>query len=137
MPRRSSARLRELVAGASAFLAVGFEQPELGQGFEVAAGGVVGAPGEVGVFAGSHVAHETLQEAGERLALARVDLRGGRLAPEPGPPEDAFHHEVRGVGGAPQAPQEPDAPTGGVEGARLGRLEFLVVLGAFLADLGG
>jgi len=97
VPRRSSARLRELVAGASAFLAVGFEQPELGQGFEVAAGGVVGAPGEVGVFAGSHVAHETLQEAGERLALARVDLRGGRLAPEPGPPEDAFHHEVRGV----------------------------------------
>ena len=51
----------------------------------------MGAPGEVGVFAGSHVAHETLQEAGERLALARVDLRGGRLAPEPGPPEDAFH----------------------------------------------
>lgn len=47
MPRRSSARLRELVAGASAFLAVGFEQPELGQGFEVAAGGVVGAPGQV------------------------------------------------------------------------------------------
>ena len=50
----------------------------------------------------------------ERLALARVDLRGGRLAPEPGPPEDAFHHEVRGVGGAPQAPQEPDAVWGQV-----------------------
>ena len=111
MPRRSSARLRELVAGAPAFLAVGFEQPELGQGFEVAAGGVVGAPGEVGVFAGSHVAHETLQEAGERLALARVDLRGGRLAPEPGPPEDAFHAEVRGVGGAPRTPQKSNAPT--------------------------
>jgi hypothetical protein len=39
----------------------------------------VGAPGEVGVFAGSHVAHDSLQEAGERLALARVDLRGRLL----------------------------------------------------------
>jgi len=97
----------------------------------------VGAPGEVGVFAGSHVAHETLQEAGERLALARGGMRGGSLAHEPGPPEDTFHPEVRGVGGAPRTPQESDAPTGGVEGARLGRLEFLVVLGAFLADLGG
>jgi hypothetical protein len=71
----------------------------------------VGAPGEGGVFAGSHVARETLQEAGERLALARVDLRGGRLAPEPGPPEDAFLAEVRGVGGAPRTPQKSNAPT--------------------------
>jgi hypothetical protein len=61
VPRRSSARLRELVAGAPAFLAVGFEQPELGQGFEVAAGGVVGAPGEVGPFG------STRREVIERL----------------------------------------------------------------------
>ena len=125
------------VARASALLAVGAHEAEARELLEVAARHVLRALVQVGVLARGHVAHEALEEPGKCLALARIDLSGGRLIPESRPLDDSFYHQIRGVRGASEAAEEPDAPPGRFERTRLGGLELLVVLGTLLADLGG
>ncbi len=107
------------------------------EGFDIAQGGVLRAFGEGGVFGGGEVAGEAVVQTVDDGALPGVEGEGGEVFPEACFGEDRCEGGGGAVDGAAETAEEPEHPGGDVERAFLGVFENVVVIVAFLPDLGG